>query len=121
MRRICQSLQGVSYQTQGTPLVAETMGVRVGLGVVVGVVVPVMPRMVTQPAVLSQSAILTLRLPHRHRLSGKKGRRTAPRAGHSLSQRPAPIVLDVDAASGLAPVTHLRSEGDFILTDTLIF
>ena len=47
----------------------------------------------------------------------KKFRRTAPRAGHSLSQRPAPIVMDVDAASSSAPVTHLLSEGDFFPAD----
>ena len=41
------------------------------MGVVVGVGVPVMPWMVTQPAVLLQSAIVTLRLPHRNPLHGK--------------------------------------------------
>ena len=48
----------------------------------------------------------------------KKFRRTTPRAGHSFSQQPAPIVVDVDAASSSAPVTHLLSEGDFFPTDT---
>ena len=48
----------------------------------------------------------------------KKFRRTAPRCAQLLSQRPAPIVVDVDAASSSARVTHLPSEGDFFLTDT---
>ena len=46
-------------------IVGVSVGVRVGVGM------GVMPRMVTQPAVLSQSAILTLKLPHRHRLRKK--------------------------------------------------
>ena len=48
----------------------------------------------------------------------KKFRMTALRVGHSLSQRLAPIFVDVDAASSSAPVTHLLSEGDFFPTDT---
>ena len=44
---------------------AMTVGVRVGVRL------GVMPRMVTHPVVLSHSAILTLRLPHRHRLRKK--------------------------------------------------
>ena len=40
-------------------------------------------------------------------LPRKKFRRTTLRAGHSLSQRPAPIVVDVDAASSPTLVTHL--------------
>ena len=51
------------------------------MGVIVGVGVGVMPRMVTQPAVLSQSAVLTLRLPHWHRLR-EKSSAGRPRALH---------------------------------------
>ena len=47
----------------------------------------------------------------------KKIRGKPPRAGHSLSQQPAPIVADVDAASSSSPVTHLLSEGDSFPTD----
>ena len=111
MQTIRQSLQGIPSQTQGTPLMAVTVGVRVG----VGVGVPVMLWMVTQPAVLSQSAILTLRPPHRHRLHGKSS------AGQ-------PRALDTACPSGpplsswmlmphLAYITHLLNEGDFFPTD----
>ena len=48
----------------------------------------------------------------------KNFRRTAPRSAERLSQRPAPVVVNVDAASSSAPVTHLLSEGDFFPTDT---
>ena len=50
---------------------------RVGVGVGVGV--GVMPRMVTQPAMLSKSAFVTLRLLHRHHLREKSPARR-PRA-----------------------------------------
>ena len=76
-----------------------------------------MPQMVTQPAVVSQSAVLTMRLPHEHRLGKKKFRRTAPCFAQRLSQRPAPVVVDVDAASSSAPLTHLLSEDDLFPTD----
>ena len=48
----------------------------------------------------------------------KEFRKTASRSAERLSQRQAPVVVDVDAASSLAPVTHLLSEGDFFPTDT---
>ena len=50
----------------------------------------------------------------------KKFRTTALRAGYSLSERLAPIVVAVDAASSSAPVIHLPSEGDFFLADTKV-
>ena len=48
----------------------------------------------------------------------KKFCRTAPRSAQRLSERPAPVVVDVDAASSSVPVTFLLSEGDFFPTDT---
>ena len=65
------------------------MGVRVGVRVGVGV--GVMPRMVTQPAVLSQSAVLTLRLPHPHRLR-KKSSVGRPRALHNACPSGQPLL-----------------------------
>ena len=56
------------------------------MGLGVGVGVGVMPRMVTQPIVLSQLAVLTPRLLHRHRLR-KKSSAGRPRALHRACPR----------------------------------
>ena len=109
MQRIRLSPHGIPKKTLGTSRVAVTMGP--------GMVVAVMPLMVTQLSVLSQSAVVTLRLPHRSAFA-KKVPKTAPHFAHSLSRRPTLVVVDVDAASSLAPLTHLLSEGDFFPADT---
>ena len=89
MQRIHLSSQGIFNQTEGTPQVAVTVGLRVGVGVGVGV----MTLMVMQLAMLSQSKVLTLRI---RPAPGKQFRKTAPHCAHSLSQRPALVVIDVN-------------------------
>ena len=65
-----------------------------------------------QLVLVSKSAVLTLRLQQ------KKFRKTALRFAQSLSYRPRPVVVDVDATSSSTPTAHILSEGDFFPTDT---
>ena len=64
----------------------------------------VMPRMVMQPAVLSQLAVLTLRV-RTGTASAKKVPQDSPAFFTALVLQPAPVVVDVDAASNVAQ-TH---------------
>ena len=96
MRRIHQSLQGIANHTHGTPLVV--MGVRVGVS-------GCGSRWAIDASdgdAMSNAITLSNSDPEAAAPAPpprKKFRRTALRVGHSLSERPAAIVVDVDAAS----------------------
>ena len=84
-----------------------------GVGVGVAVLTMMVPKLAAITVGMSNPKATTPALPPRNKFRGM-----ALRCPHSLSQRPAPVVIDVDAASNSTPLTHLLSEGDIFPTDT---